>query len=587
MNRVLCNPIDLPYRYQDFGRGPFRTVYRESADPSVVRYRDRFYLFGSMSGGFFHSPDLASWEFVRTPWLAEGDYAPDVREVNGQLYVTASRRGANPPVFRSADPLAAGFERVGESGFPYWDPNLFQDDDGRTYLYWGCSNVEPIRGVEVDENMLPIGEPVDLITGDPDRRGWERPGESNVVAAPSTLFEKIRARALGTHSTTPYIEGAWLTKHQGRYYLQYAGPGTEYNVYSDGYGVGPTPLGPFEYSPDSPFSSKPGGFITGAGHGSTFQDAHGNWWHAATMRVSVNHHFERRIGLFPAGFDDDGVLFCNQNFGDYPIVVPDGPADPWTGFSTGWMLQSYRALATATSSAPGHDAGSAVDEDIRTWWAAGTDRSGEALTIDMGTPRVIHAIQVNLADHDVTSHKPRRPWRDAAASPQAFRTVVVEDRPARYRLEVSLDGEAWTVAHDGTDGTDSAHRLVRFPSAPRARFVRIVGLATPWGSTFAVSGLRVFGTDGREAPAEVFPSAARTERRNAHVRWVPSAVAEGYNVRYGRRPDRLYHSWQVWDAIELELPTLTAGEDYWVAVDAYNAGGVTVGRPVRIRGASA
>jgi xylan 1,4-beta-xylosidase len=43
----------------------------------------------------------------------------------------------------------------------------------------------------------------------------------------------------------------------------------------------------------------------------------------------------------------------------------------------------------------------------------------------------------------------------------------------------------------------------------------------------------------------------------------------------------------VWDAIELELPTLTAGEDYWVAVDAYNAGGVTVGRPVRIRGASA
>ena len=30
-----------------------------------------------------------------------------------------------------------------------------------------------------------------------------------------------------------------------------------------------------------------------------------------------------RIGLFPAGFDDDGVLFCNQNFADYPMVVPD------------------------------------------------------------------------------------------------------------------------------------------------------------------------------------------------------------------------------------------------------------------------
>lgn len=47
------------------------------------------------------------------------------------------------------------------------------------------------------------------------------------------------------------------------------------------------------------------------------------------MRISVNHVFERRIGLFPAGFDADGVLFCNQNFADYPMVVPDGPFDPW------------------------------------------------------------------------------------------------------------------------------------------------------------------------------------------------------------------------------------------------------------------
>ena len=80
------------------------------------------------------------------------------------------------------------------------------------------------------------------------------------------------------------IEGAYVNKVDGRYYLQYAGPGTQFNTYADGCYVGDGPLGPFEYDPHSPFSSKPGGFITGAGHGSTFQDRHGNWWHVATMR---------------------------------------------------------------------------------------------------------------------------------------------------------------------------------------------------------------------------------------------------------------------------------------------------------------
>lgn len=579
---VICNPIDLPYRYQDFGRGPMRAVFRESADPSVVRFRGRFYLFGSMSGGFWHSADLGSWEFVRAPQLPAGDYAPDVRELNGHLYVTASRRKGACPIFRSADPLTEPFERIADSAFPFWDPNLFQDDDGRVYLYWGCSNTEPVRGVQLDPDTLqPLGETVDLLTGHPEEYGWERPGESNRTVPPSTLKQKLSARLFGTHSRTPFIEGAWLTKHGDTYYLQYAGPGTEYNVYADGYYTGPTPLGPFTYAPDSPFSSKPGGFITGAGHGSTFQDEHGNWWHAATMRISVNHHFERRIGLFPAGFDEDGVLFCNQNFADYPLALPDRKVDPWTGCAAGWMLQSYRAAATASSSLPGHGPELAVDEDIRTWWVAGTDRPGEALTVDMGNARLVHAIQVNLADHRLTDHKPKRPLRDPDESRSAFRTVVTDDHPAAYVLEGSDDGRSWRVLFDGrTDSSDAPHRLVRLPEPRRLRFVRVTGMSVPWDAHFAVSGLRVFGLDDRPLPAAVSPSVARVEPRNALVRWEPAEGADGYNVRYGRRPDKLYHSWQVWGATELDLSTLNAAEEYWVAVDAYNAGGVTEGRPI-------
>ncbi len=210
---VICNPIDLPYRYQDFGRGRVRAVFREAADPSVVLFRGRYYLFASMTGGFFHSDDLASWVFVATPQLPEGDYAPDVRDMDGSLYVTASRRRGPCPVLRSRDPLVEPFALVAESSFAYYDPNYFQDRDGRRYLYWGCSNKEPLRGVEVDQDFRPLGSAVDLLSGQPDEHGWERPGESNVVRPPSTIREKLSARLFGTHSTTPFIEGAWMTEH--------------------------------------------------------------------------------------------------------------------------------------------------------------------------------------------------------------------------------------------------------------------------------------------------------------------------------------------------------------------------------------
>lgn len=126
----------------------------------------------------------------------------------------------------------------------------------------------------------------------------------------------------------PYIEGAFMTKHNGTYYLQYACPGTQYNTYADGVYTSKSPLGPFTLQASNPFSAKPGGFMTGAGHGSTIADKYGNYWHASTMRISVNHDFERRVGLFPAGFDADGVLYCNQNFADYPHEIPAGNLTP-------------------------------------------------------------------------------------------------------------------------------------------------------------------------------------------------------------------------------------------------------------------
>ena len=145
VTRVTCNPIDLEYRYQDVrSMGMPRSVHREAADPSVVFYRDRYFMFASMSRGFWHSVDLLTWEYRPTVKIPPMDYAPDARIIDGALIISASRRGENCPFFRSVDPLADDFVEVTPGTFDFWDPAIFQDDDGETYFYWGCRNDEPL-----------------------------------------------------------------------------------------------------------------------------------------------------------------------------------------------------------------------------------------------------------------------------------------------------------------------------------------------------------------------------------------------------------------------------------------------------------
>src|SRR5690606_35554950 len=126
---------------------------------------------------------------------------------------------------------------------------------------------------------------VELFNLDAEKYGWERFGEN--------------------HSETVnggYIEGPWLTKHNNKYYMQYGAPGTEFNVYGDGVYVADHPLGPYQYQAHNPVSYKPGGYMNGAGHGSTVVGPGENYWHFATMDYSVNMNWERRICMFPTFF---------------------------------------------------------------------------------------------------------------------------------------------------------------------------------------------------------------------------------------------------------------------------------------------
>ena len=97
--KYLCNPVNVNYRYQ-FNADPRLhgqlKICREAADPSMICFQGRYYIFASMTLGVWVSDDLVRWENHRLPAeLPLYDYAPDVRVLGEWVYFCASRREEN------------------------------------------------------------------------------------------------------------------------------------------------------------------------------------------------------------------------------------------------------------------------------------------------------------------------------------------------------------------------------------------------------------------------------------------------------------------------------------------------------------
>ncbi len=361
-----------------------------------------------------------------------------------------------------------------------------------------------------------------------------------------------------------------MTKYDGKYYLQYGAPGTEYNVYATGVYVSDTPLGPFTYAPYNPIAYKPGGFVQGAGHGNTFQDVYGNWWNTGTPWIGVNWNFERRIGLHPAGFDRDGQLHVDTRFGDFPHWLPSKAWRSSDELFTGWMLLSYRKPVTASSSRDDLSAAAITDENPRTFWVASRNRPGERVTVDLLKPYTIRAVQVNYADYRSGSSAPTR------RSSRAF-----ESAPH----STASGGAPWpTSPRSGATGPMPTSNSPRPFAARYVRYDHVhVGAAN-----LAISDIRVFGNGSGPPPRtpEQRHGAPQSDTRNATIEWgaVPGVV--GYNVRWGIAPTKLYQTYQRFadEGTTLELRALTVGVRYWVAIESFDENGVsTLGEPVEIR----
>ena len=536
---TYCNPMNLSYRFR-----PDMPSRREAADPMIVLFQDKYFLFASKSGGYWVSDDLKAWQFVTNNVLPWEDYAPTVVAIDNALYFLASE---GKKIYKSTDPIKGNWEHIGEIDSSVTDPCLFLDDDKKLYLYHGCSNKNPTKVVELDMNnrFHYKGKSVALIYPDRENHGFEMGSDDNTL------------------DKNPWIEGTWMTKHNGKYYLQYAGPGTQWKSYCDGVYVSDKPFGPYTFQAFNPFSYKPQGFIAGAGHSGTFQDKFGNYWHIATMTISKKHPFERRLGLFPTTFDADGTMRTYTGFGDYPFLFPTKKESNPESFFKGWMLLSYNKPVTVSSTLDAEKTKPeyAVNEEIRDWWSAKSGNKGEFITIDLQGKPTINAIQVNFADVDTkTLGRP------------------TEQKGYQYIIESSDDSKTWqTVIDKSTSNEDLPHPYFELAKPIKARYIRVLNVNTPDGK-FAISGLRVFGKGAGKKPSALTDFEVKREENDArivHLSWKKVVGAAGYNIRYGNTKDKLYHNYIVYDKTDATIRSLNKGYGYWFTVDVFSENGIT------------
>ncbi len=569
--KTYCNPINLDYDFE-LHKGS-RPNHRSTADPVCIMYKDKYYLFATNQEGYWWSDnDMATWNFVPCKFKVNASddqvCAPAAWPAkNGILFLPCFTEKDTMPLYISPDPASGKWsEAVHEFPVQTWDPSLFEDDDGRLYLYYGSSNVYPIYGVELDaqNGYKPKGKILELLRLDPQKHGWERFGENNQHG-----------------KMAPFIEGAWMNKFGGRYYLQYGAPGTEFNVYGDGVYVSDQPLGPFKYQDHNPFSWKPTGFARGAGHGSTFADRFNNLWHVATMVISVKDTFERRLGLFPAGVDKDGILFADTAFGDYPHYLPSTQRDPHTTF-TNWMLLSYKKRAWASASKELQKAGEnasgaavkgksdpalAFDEDIKTYWTAPNGNQGHYLAVDLAKQVEVRALQINYADEEC-----------------AFRGKQMNVRH-RYQIFQSLDGKKWDLAIDKSrNESDVPHDYIELSEPISTRYLKLVNIEMPTGC-FAISDFRIFGKAPGAVPEPVTGfsvTRGTTDRRDAVLSWKSSPGAYAYEVSFGVSPDKLYSSLLVYDT-RYELHSLNVDSAYYFKIRPVSECGIgTAGQAIAV-----
>ena len=471
-----CNPLPMVI-------GPGGNA---SGDVSVFKDNGKYYMFCT-GGGAWISDDMLNWTFQR---VENVPVAPDVIKYKGSYYMC----GNDCPVYRADNPLGP-YTSIGDwkntpdvsGGWNgAFDVHIYIDDDNKPYLFYPGRGVSGIYVVPLDPNDLSrFAGPVKHLFGFNNEHIWERYGEMN------------------EYPDVAWIEGPWLQKYKGTYYLQYSASGTQWKTYAEGYYTAKSIMGPYTYAPNNPLLRKTEGLVTGTAHGSIVEGPDGNLWQFYTIVLS-NPPGGRRIGMDRVTFDKAGNM--SVTITDTPQWAPKAVSDPTKGNSgsipvTINKMKAMNALSKASSEQTGRDAAYAIDNSSGTWWEPTPTDTEPSLLIELSPATRFDVVQLFTIDSYrlMFTGGRRGMGRPAAGTAQAQPVPDIY----QYKLEVSMDGKTFTPAVDQTNNNIARNTIYGEIAPTKCRFVKLTMTNWPKANPLGIIEFTVFGNPAGSLPAAV------------------------------------------------------------------------------------
>lgn len=273
------------------------------ADPDIIKFGDTYWVYATVSTLFpdqtyfdaYSSKDLVNWELhprvfdadVGATWAKDSFWAPCTIERDGKYYFyytannpvsneTTSGMGvavADSPGGPFIDVIDEPILRHEVNGGNPMDQQVFIDDDGQYYLVWGGTNA----------SIAPLNSDMTTIDSWPD-------GSGPIEITPEG-----------------FVEGAFILKREGIYYLMWSEGGYGTPDYRAAYGMSESLTEPFERL--GLMLSKDETVADGPGHHSAFRDGDGKYYVAYHRRIIGDDTPDNRvIAIDRLWFNEDGTI---------------------------------------------------------------------------------------------------------------------------------------------------------------------------------------------------------------------------------------------------------------------------------------
>ena len=247
MAAIGCSPL--------FAQNPIvQTCY--TTDPAPMVHDGTLYLytghdedkadfFWMQEWRIYSTKDMVNWTDHGSPialetfsWADDRAWAPQCVERDGKFYFYVGihsklTNGMAIGVAVADSPTGPFKDAIGKPLYDdgEWsniDPTVFIDDDGQAYICWGNPDI----------HFAKLNK--DMISFDGEVKHLEQTEESFGSPAANKREKDVKYKDL-------YVEGPWMSKHNGKYYLLYAAGGIPEHI---AYSMSDSPEGPWKYMGD-------------------------------------------------------------------------------------------------------------------------------------------------------------------------------------------------------------------------------------------------------------------------------------------------------------------------------------------------